>query len=105
MGVPWKKLLGAAKAVGSIFLPGIVMTSINAIEENVGDLMTGADKKTAVLGIAANTVSTIEGALEKDVVNDAAVVSATGNFIDAYVALMNAIAAAKAAKLPPAPPQ
>ena len=102
MGFPWKKLLGVGKALAGAFLPGIVISSINAIEDAAGE-MKGGDKKAAVLKMAAAAVEGIEGAAEQDVVNNPAVVQATSNFIDAYVALMNAMAAVKAAKTPDGP--
>lgn len=101
MGFPWKKLLGVGKAAAAMFLPGIVITSINTIEEAAAE-MKGSDKKAAVLKMSAAAVEGIEGALEKDVVNDPAVKEATANFVDVYVSLVNAIAAAKQAKVQPA---
>ena len=97
MGFPWKKVFGIGKVLAGAFLPGIVIASINTIEEAAGE-MKGGDKKAAVLKMAAAAVQAVEGASDKDVVNDAKVAEATSQFIDAYVALQNAIAAARQAK-------
>lgn len=104
MGVPWKKIFGFGKVAASIFLPAIVVQSIDAIEEAAGELK-GPDKKAAVLKMATAAVQGIEGAADKDVVNDAKVLEAASLVIDTTVAAKNAealmrqaIAAAIAAK-------
>ncbi len=105
MGVSWKKIFGFGKVAASIFLPAIVTQSIEAIEEAAGGLK-GPQKKDAVIAMATAAVKGIEGAIDKDVVNDPKVIEATSKFIDSYVAARNAeallreaISAAKAAKV------
>lgn len=95
MGFPWRKLANVGIGVASIFVPGL-QGAIHTVEEQLPGLK-GDQKKAAAIAIAQTIVATAEGAASKDLVNDTAVMSATSNFVDAYVALQNAIAAAKAA--------
>lgn len=96
MGVPWKKIFSFGVGIASAYVPAIG-AAVQTIEAAVPQL-SGPDKKAAAQAMATAVVHAVEGVEDKDILNDAAVQAATGSFIDAYVALMNAIAAAKHAK-------
>lgn len=59
---------------------------------------SGPEKKAAVLEAIAAGVPALEFALDKDFLNDPKVLEAASAYVDAYVALQNAIAASKQAK-------
>jgi hypothetical protein len=95
------KNLGKFVGLGTKFVP-YVNYAINAIEI-VSDLIKGFKgqaKEDAVIAAVTRGLPILEGALEKDVVNDAAVIEATRQYIRAYVALQNAIRATLAARQP-----
>ncbi len=96
MGFPWHRVAAIGLGIGGLFVPGLT-SAINIVQENLGGLK-GPDKKAAAIAIATTVVETAEGAAGKDLLNDPAVVAATSAFVDAYVALQNALAAAKAIK-------
>lgn len=64
---------------------------------------SGPEKRAAVLEAVAAGVPALEFALDKDFLNDPKVLEAAGNYIDAYVALQNAIAASRVARNPQSP--
>ena len=97
MGFPWKKILSVGTGIASLYVPALG-AAIGTIEQAVPDL-AGPNKKQAAVAMAQAVVEAAEGSAGKDLVNDAAVQQATSSFVDAYVALMNAIAAAKHAKV------
>ena len=96
MGFPWKKILNVGLGVASAYVPALG-TAVATIESSLPQL-SGPNKKAAAVAMANAVVQALEGVEDKDVLNDAKVQEATSSFVDAYVALMNAIAAAKAAK-------
>lgn len=102
MGFPWKQLAKVGIGVGGIFVPGL-NSAIHVVEENLPDLK-GPNKKAAALKIAMSVIETSEDAAAKDLVNDPVVLAAASAYVDAYVALQNAIAASKPNfKAPPQP--
>jgi hypothetical protein len=91
--------LGKFAGAGVKLVPYIGL-AINTIEI-VSGLITGLkgeDKKKAVLEAVTKALPVVEGALEKDVVNDPKVVEALKSYIDAYVSLQNAIKATQESK-------
>lgn len=96
MGFPWRKIATIGLGIGGVFIPGLAAAA-NVVEESLPGLK-GSDKKAAAIAIATTVLETAEGAAGKDLLKDPAVVKATSDFVDAYVALQNAIAAVKDAK-------
>jgi 2-phospho-L-lactate transferase/gluconeogenesis factor (CofD/UPF0052 family) len=99
MGFPWKRLITVGRAAGSLFIPGLE-TAIQAVEAGVVAIKNGSgpEKKAAAIAAAEATVRAIEGAADADLLDNAKVQEATGKFVDAYVASMNAQALALQAK-------
>lgn len=87
--------IGKWVSLGVRFVPFVIQAILNA--QKVKDAK-GPAKKQAVKDAVEAGVPGLESALEKDVLNDAKVMEATSSYIDAYVALQNAIAASKASK-------
>ena len=95
MGFPWIKLFQIGKAVAPLVagpvgaIIGAVTSAVDSVEDNLPGLK-GPDKKVAAEALARGMVEAVEAGAGKDVLNDAAVVEATSQFIDAYVAFRNA---------------
>lgn len=78
-------------------IAGLVIGGIQAIEHLITGIK-GKDKQDAVVQFTQDALAMIEGAAGKDVLDDAEVIEAERDFINAYVHLQNVIAAAKAKK-------
>src|SRR5688572_26023776 len=78
-------------------LASLIGTYATAVE-NIKQASPGPEKKQAVLDAVAIGIITTEFVVEKDVLNDPAVLTASSAYIDAYVALQNAISRTKALK-------
>lgn len=96
--------IGKFLSLGLKLVPYIGV-AINAIELAASTIkeLKGPAKKQAVLDAVTKGLPIVENLIDKDVVNDPKVVEATGNYIDAYVALQNAIKATREAKGPGTP--
>lgn len=88
MHINWTKVLTVGTSLAGLFVPGL-QTAVQVVEQELPQLK-GPDKKTAALTMAQAVVTTIEGAVGKDVLDDARVQAATSEFVDAYVSAMNA---------------
>ena len=72
----------------------IIVSAVGRIKADK-DALSGPDKKAAAMDLVGLTVETLEGAIGRDVLNDAAVQVALSHTIDAIVSLNNAVTAAK----------
>lgn len=98
--VQWNKLFDLTSV-----LIKLVVSEVPRIEQIVQTIpqlkdLTGAEKKAAVLSIVQGALTIVEDVADKDLVNDADVMTAAGGIIDAVVALQNIVAAKKAEALP-----
>lgn len=75
----------------------LVVKAANIVETLAAHLH-GGDKETKAVNVARDLVSLTETLADRDVLNDAKVEQAVREFLRAYVALQNAIAAAQAAR-------
>lgn len=99
MGFPWRQILGVAKTVGNIFLPGVVMDAVDRIEDTVITMKaegkagwTGAEKQQQALGLILDGIVVAEGIAKKDLIHDPAIAQAGARAIDAAVAAQKAVA-------------
>lgn len=85
-------------AIGLKFIPwvGAIISAGEQIKN-----AKGPEKKQRVLDAVQLGISATEFALERDVLNDPAVVEALSNYMDAYVRVQNAIALTKQMKAAP----
>jgi hypothetical protein len=81
--------------VGLKFIP-YVGAFVNAAEKI--KVAKGSEKKQRVLDAVALGIEATEFAADRDILNDPKVVEATAKYIDAVVALQNAIALSKQAR-------
>jgi hypothetical protein len=91
--------IGKFFSIGLKLVPyiGVAINTIEAVAATIKELK-GPAKKEAVLNAITKGIPIAENFLDKDVLNDPKVVEAVGDYIDAYVALQNAIAASKQVK-------
>lgn len=75
----------------------VIATTVGAVQ-HIKKADPGPEKKKAVMDALEIGIATTEFALDKDVLNDAAVKAATSNYIDVFVALQKAIAQTKEIK-------
>ena len=91
MGLNW---VGLAKRAATI-VPQII-GMIRSVEANRDDI-GGPQKKEIVMEWSRKSIPIAEGAVGKDLVDDALVLDAMSKLVDAYVAFENAHAAFEAA--------
>lgn len=91
--------------VGLKLLP-LIVSAVNAVERIVKGGAHGKDKQDAAVDLVTTMVESIEGLVNKDLLDDAQVQVALRATIDAIVAMQNAMAAARATRTatPSAPP-
>lgn len=89
--VPWKSLFNVTKTIVEAAVPEIAVAE--GVVHEVMDLKkkTGAEKRAAVLEAVMKSVTVAEGLSNKDLLNDPLVQRATGDVIDAVVALQNVL--------------
>lgn len=77
-----------------------ILLAIRAVER-IATLIgvKGRDKEDAALQIVTTALEAAEGIIDRDLLEDERVAEAARQFIRSYVALQNAIAAAKAARV------
>lgn len=77
-----------------------IITAIRAVERIAAIIdLKGRDKEDASLEIVGTALEAAEAIVGRDLLHDDRVMEATRNFIRAYVALQNAIAAAESARV------
>lgn len=81
--------------IGEKIVP-LVITAVNAVEK-LADSAKGKDKQDAAVDLVSSMLAVVEGGVNKDLLNDAAVQEAVRKVIDAVVALQNVIATRAAA--------
>jgi hypothetical protein len=86
--------------IGLRFIPylGAIIGAVEEIKTAAKPQATGADKKKAALEAVQIGIVATEFALDKDILNEENVLGAMSGYIDAYVALQNAISKSKALK-------
>lgn len=101
MGISWgsifKKVTAGAAAADAFGIPyaDVIASAIHAVEGNLPNA-TGAEKKAAVLSMVTPILSSMKE-FAGPVWAAATVQARLSQFIDSYVALVNAIVAAQAA--------
>lgn len=98
--VPWKTVFTTTKAIVEAMVPQIAVAE--EVVNEVKDLKkkTGAEKQAAVLSAVMKSITVAEGLSNKDLLNDPIVQRATGDVIDAVVALQNVLVKKAAAAAP-----
>jgi hypothetical protein len=104
MGIPWRKILTGAKLAGKFFLPGVVSDAIDRIEDTVIEMKaegkagwSNPEKQQKALGVALDGLIAVEGALNRDLLDNPVVEAAGKRAIDAGVAFKQAVAEVQAA--------
>lgn len=96
MNFPWRGVLSIGLGVLDALVPGV--RTVEAIAKSIPALK-GKAKQDAVVEIVKQSLEISEGAIGKDLANDADVDQATRAVIDAVVSLNNAIARKSATAL------
>lgn len=89
MGFPWKGVFSVAVSMLDVIVPGV--RSVEAIARTFPTLK-GKDKQNAVVEMVKQALDITEGALGRDLANDADVEKATRGVVDAVVGLHNIVA-------------
>lgn len=75
--------------VGALRLVPLIFAAVSAVEKLAG-ARKGKDKQDAAVALVGDLLPIVEGAIGRDVVDDAQVQDAMRTTIDAIVALLNA---------------
>lgn len=82
--------IGKWIGIGTKVVP-LVIGAVNAVEKLLS-AAKGKEKQDAAVSMVAAMLAVVEGGIDKDLLNDAAVQDAVRKVIDAVVALQNVIA-------------